>query len=233
MKKYWLLVPAFCLILGLLAIPKLLVVPRAAAELAEQLQAYFSAEKAEVRLGTRSGWELVFGRIPSLEARLQQPLLGNLRAAEMEIFGRGIRFDPRRLRQGGPFAYQSAASLEAELTVWETSLNEVFWQEADPERNLSLAIHPHSIVLEGAIPFLGRRLDVRLSGVLEPWGPGGLRLVLQNLELEETRVPPILLEVLNRNYDFVLDLQSFPIPIVVSGVSLQESQMLISIGVVK
>ncbi len=69
---------------------------------------------------------------------------------------------------------------------------------------------------------------------MEVWEQSGLRLVLQNLEVEGgTRVPGILLEVLNQNYDLVIDLSILPEPAAISAVELLQGKMLIDIGVVR
>lgn len=100
-------------------------------------------------------------------------------------------------------------------------------------QDLRVEIEPDQLVLVGAVPFWTTEISIELRGSLEVWGRSGLRLVLQNLEVESTRVPPFLLEVLNENYDVTLDLSIFPEPTEISAVVLEQGKVLIDIGVVR
>jgi len=209
------------------------VVPRVSRGLSEQLKAYFSAEQAEVVLTAPWGWEPLFGRIPELSVVLINAEADGLKIARAEFSGADIRFDADSLWRGKDFVYAAASQLSGTLTVTEQALNEIFWREVDPERNLRVEIERGNIILTGEVPFWTGRFDVQLRGVLEVWEQSGLRLVLQNLEVEGTRVPGILLEVLNQNYDLVIDLSILPEPAAISAVELLQGKMLIDIGVVR
>lgn len=233
MQRRWLLVPIFCLLLAVLAVPRLFVAPRLSHHLSEQLQEYFAAEGAEVQLQAPWGWELFFGRIPALDIVLTNAEADGLNIARAEFYGRDIRFETGSFWRNRDFVYEGASQLRGTLTVTEGDLNEMYWREVDPERNMRVKIEPDNLILAGEVPFWTTQLSVKLYGVLEVWEQSGLRLVLQNLEVEKTRVPPLLLEVLNQNYDFVLDLSIFPEPAAISAFDLQQGKMLIDIGVVR
>ncbi|MDI9441930.1 MAG: DUF2993 domain-containing protein [Firmicutes bacterium] len=229
MRRRWLFAAVFCLVLFVLAIPKLFVVPRLSQRLEAELIDYFSAEGGEVYLIAPWGWELLFGRIPAADMVLTNVRVDGLTLAQVEVQGRDIRF----AWEEGEFVYQGASDLTGTLTVTEEALNEIYWREVDPERDLRVEIEPDQLVLVGAVPFWTTEISIELRGSLEVWGRSGLRLVLQNLEVESTRVPPFLLEVLNENYDVTLDLSIFPEPTEISAVVLEQGKVLIDIGVVR
>ncbi len=233
MRRRWLLVAAFCLLLAVLVAPKLFVVPRVSHRLCEQLEVYFGAEQVEVQLRAPWGWELLFGHIPALDVVLVNAEVDQLRIARAQFSGLDIRFEPGPLWLQRDFVYADASQLRGTLTVTEAALNEVYWREVDPERNMHITIGKDNLTLTGAVSLLGAQLSVEVHGVLEVWERTGLRLLLQNLEVEKTRVPGILLEVLNQNYDLIIDLSVLPEPAAISAVDLQQGKMLIDIGVVR
>ena len=66
MKRPWAVVPLFIVILILLALPRVVLLPRLTAELKGELAAALEAAELDLTVEAPWGWELLMGRIPSL-----------------------------------------------------------------------------------------------------------------------------------------------------------------------
>lgn len=233
MKKRWLIGLIVIIILGILSIPKFFLVPQLVQGLQTELKQALHTQQVQVTVGAPWGWELLWGVIPKVEVFVDNAVIDGLAVAKVEIHGEGMRFNPRSLLRNREFDYVGATNLQGELTVTEEALNTLFWEEVDPSQNLNLVIEPQGISLRGKMAFWNMEWDLRLHGSLEVWEHSNLRFVPQDLEVQETRVPPLLLEILNENYDFVLDFGVFPYPLEISEISFLEEQIMIKVGVVQ
>jgi hypothetical protein len=120
--------------------------------------------------------------------------------------------------------------LWGEMILTEEDLNAYFWQEVDQDRLLRLRVAPGEIGLGGQISLWNMEWTITLLGDLEVHQGSSLRFVLKNLEVQETRIPSVLLEVLSEHYDFVVDFGVFPYPVELREVHLQEEQILVTFG---
>lgn len=213
-------------------LPKLVVVPSVTRQIRVELQREFETAEVEVRLQAPWGWELLFGRLPGLGITMHNAVAEHLNLAKVEVRGEQIRFERSAFWKDRQLNYEGAQKLESLVTVTEEDLNTYFWQEVDPNRSLHLVIQPTGVSLNGQLAFWNTEWDFALQGLLEIWQQSNLRFVPQNLEVQATRVPPFLLEVLNENYDFVLDFSIFPYPITISDVQMEDGQIIVKFGVI-
>ena len=221
MKPY-LLGAVLVMILLLLSMPRLVLVPLVVQELEDEVGQFLQAQQVQVQLEAPWGWELVFGRLPRLDIVANDARMDALRVFQVTIHGEQIRFDPRSLWQDKELVYTEASSLWGEMILTEEDLNAYFWQEVDQDRLLRLRVAPGEIGLGGQISFWNMEWTITLLGDLEVHQGSSLRFVLKNLEVQETRIPSVLLEVLSEHYDFVVDFGVFPYPVELREVHLQE-----------
>ncbi|HHT89473.1 MAG TPA: DUF2993 domain-containing protein [Firmicutes bacterium] len=229
MKPY-LLGAVLVMILLLLSMPRLVLVPLVVQELEDEVGQFLQAQQVQVQLEAPWGWELVFGRLPRLDIVANDARMDALRVFQVTIHGEQIRFDPRSLWQDKELVYTEASSLWGEMILTEEDLNAYFWQEVDQDRLLRLRVAPGEIGLGGQISFWNMEWTITLLGDLEVHQGSSLRFVLKNLEVQETRIPSVLLEVLSEHYDFVVDFGVFPYPVELREVHLQEEQILVTFG---
>ncbi len=229
MKPY-LLGAVLVMILLLLSIPRLVLVPLVVQELEDEVGQFLQAQQVQVQLEAPWGWELVFGRLPRLDIVANDARMDALRVFQVTIHGEQIRFDPRSLWQDKELVYTEASSLWGEMILTEEDLNAYFWQEVDQDRLLRLRVAPGEIGLGGQISLWNMEWTITLLGDLEVHQGSSLRFVLKNLEVQETRIPSVLLEVLSEHYDFVVDFGVFPYPVELREVHLQEEQILVTFG---
>jgi hypothetical protein len=229
MKPY-LLGAVLVMILLLLSMPRLVLVPLVVQELEDEVGQFLQAQQVQVQLEAPWGWELVFGRLPRLDIVANDARMDALRVFQVTIHGEQIRFDPRSLWQDKELVYTEASSLWGEMILTEEDLNAYFWQEVDQDRLLRLRVAPGEIGLGGQISLWNMEWTITLLGDLEVHQGSSLRFVLKNLEVQETRIPSVLLEVLSEHYDFVMDFGVFPYPVELREVHLQEEQILVTFG---
>ena len=229
MKPY-LLGAVLVMILLLLSMPRLVLVPLVVQELEDEVGQFLQAQQVQVQLEAPWGWDLVFGRLPRLDIVANDARMDALRVFQVTIHGEQIRFDPRSLWQDKELVYTEASSLWGEMILTEEDLNAYFWQEVDQDCLLRLRVAPGEIGLGGQISLWNMEWTITLLGDLEVHQGSSLRFVLKNLEVQETRIPSVLLEVLSEHYDFVMDFGVFPYPVELREVHLQEEQILVTFG---
>mgnify|MGYP000889092895 FL=1 len=232
MQKRWQVFVALGLLLVLALIPKLIILPKVTKQLRAELQNEFQTDQIEVNLQAPWGWELLFGRLPGVELTMENAVVENLTLSHVEIEGEKIRLTPQLLWENWEAAYEGAERLEGMVIVTEEDLNTLLWEELDPEQTLHFVILPTGVTLNGEVSLFNRELDFTLHGRLEILQESNVRFVPSNLEIQATRVPPFLLEVLNQNYDLVVDFNVFPYPVTISEILMEDGQMRIKIGVI-
>lgn len=232
MKRRWPIRIALVLVIVLILIPKILVVPAITKQLKVELQTEFQTDHVEVRLHAPLGWELIFGRLPGIDVEMKSALVDNLVLSEVQVAGSEIRFSPKRLFEKWEMAYEGAEKLEGTVTVTEKELNALLWEEVDPEQLFNFTITKQGLAVVGAIPLWGQEIAFTLHGNLEPVGGANVRFVPRDLEVQATRIPPFLLEVLNQSYDLVLDFSIFPYPVAISQILFEDAKLQIKFGVI-
>ncbi len=230
MKRYQLLIAVIVILLIIVGIPRLFLIPQLVRALESELGKSLNSNDVVVQVEAPWGWEVLFGRLPRLELVAHNAVIDGLRLARVELSGQQVRFDFASLWQDQELIYTQAAKVQGEIVVAEEALNELLWKEVDPDRLLQLQVSPQSIDLGGTISFWNMDWTLKVQGDLEVHHGTALRYVLKNFAVQETRIPPILLEVLSENYEFVIDLGAFPYPVEIKGVALADRQILVRFG---
>lgn len=214
-------------------IPKGVLTPIASRSVANHLLEQFNAADAEVHMDSGWGWNLLFGRLPKVELEIEHGFIEGLPVRFISLVGYDVEFDPWELFINQNFAYKKSGSMQLEVHVEESGLNDYFWREVDPARNLTVVIGEDVLSLQGVVSVWNIPWKVMLEGVLDIRNQTALRFVPRNLVVEETRVPPLLLEIINEHYGLVVDFDSLPFPIVITDVQMEEGAIVVRIGVVE
>lgn len=234
MKRNWLVVVLALLVLGIVAIPRLVIVPRVIQVIEAELNKEFDLANVKIQMKAPLGWELLLGRIPQLMVEVENIEIDGLIVAHTIINGKNIFFDIRSLRQRNEYVFKGADFLVAHLTVKESDLNNFFWHEIDPNEFLQIRIATDDISLEGKIPiFGGLQVGVSVHGYLDIIDGSYLRFVPKDIEVRDTKLPSSLLEVVKDNYDLKLDLGLLSYPLKISQIILLEREMQIKMEVVQ
>lgn len=233
MLKRWLIPIASLVLVGLLLVPKVFLMPQLEASLQRELVAAFQTDKVQVQLEAPWGIEPLLGRIPHLLVVAENSDFEGIKVALVEIQGDDVRLDRPALWSKKEFVYEGATFLEANITILEGDLNNYFWGHVDPERNLRIEVTQEGIGLKGVLAFWGMEWDIRLQGLLEVVQGTSVRFVPQNIEFQETRVPPFLLEVFSDTYDFTIELAELPYPLEITAIQFANQQIMFKMGVVQ
>ena len=216
--------------LVIIGLPRILLIPHLADQLQQEIEESLQSTDVKVDVGAPWGWELLFGRLPSLDLIARNAIIDGLHIARVELHGKEIRFDPRLLWQEQELVYAEVTNVQGEIVVTEDALNELLWDVVDPDRFLSLQVSPRGVDLAGTISFWNMEWTVTVTGDLEVHHGTALRYALRDVALHDASVPSILLEVLSDNYEFIMDFGVFPYPVEIKEVFLEEQQILIEFG---
>lgn len=230
MKRHWFLIPIIVLILIFFSIPRLILIPRLSQELQSDLQQSLYTEEVQVNIRAPWGWELVGGRIPDISITVKDGTLEGLDISWAEFHGTDLHFEANTLWRERELKFTDLSGLDGELFMSEAALNELFWREVDPDRHLKVLVSPEGLGLQGTVSLWNMEWAINLLGELEMIEGSALRFVIKNIEVHETRIPSVLLEVLSSNYNFLIDLGGFPYPVEITGIHLLEQEIMVTIG---
>lgn len=230
MKRGWAFLALCLIILIILAVPRLFVVPRVARELEAELAAALGTDHIEITLHAPWGWELLLGRIPRLTLSAQDAVLEGMAAAQVEVQGEEILFQPWTLFQRGELVLTGYSGFAGSLVITENALNEVFWREVDPSRQLWLEVSPTGLAVRGKVGIWNTEVEISVVSDVLVKPPAELRFVVKEITLQEARIPPLLLEMVKDSYNFTVDLGEFPLPVEIQAVELLVHEIKIRVG---
>lgn len=230
MKWRGLLVAILVIVLIFLSVPRLFFIPQLHEAIEADLREALHSEQVQVRLKSQWGWDLLFGRISSLAIVIEDATIDGLDVARVEIQGQDILFQPTTLWRERELVLTDTTDLWGEIVIAEDAVNDLFWREVDPERNLSIDVDPEGLGLRGSLAFWNTEWTITLRGDLQVRNGSALRFVVKNLEVEETRIPPVLLEILSESYDFGINFGSFPYPVEITDIHFLEHQIIVTFG---
>ncbi|HHU62539.1 MAG TPA: hypothetical protein GXZ55_11390 [Natronincola sp.] len=105
MKRNWLVVVLALLVLGIVAIPRLVIVPRVIQVIEAELNKEFDLANVKIQMKAPLGWELLLGRIPQLMVEVENIEIDGLIVAQTIINGKNILFDTHSLRQRNEYVF--------------------------------------------------------------------------------------------------------------------------------
>jgi hypothetical protein len=224
--KGWLAAAILITIAAVLVVPYYLL-PRTAARIIGSVLRTELGGTVEVSVGTNFGWELVFGRFPAVEIAGAQWTLDGLPIDCFSLRGRNVQVDLSSLVRNGRFAYLSAADLQVELRITEKGLNQYFWEKIDPERRFRIDLARGRAFLHGELELWQTRWNVSLICECRISKPAAIVMVPVEFMVFDTRVPDILLEIINENYRFQFNLGRLPIPINLESIELFDEYLVL------
>lgn len=230
MRRRWLVISIIVLVFAFFSIPRLILIPRLSQEFKRDLQQSLHTEDVEVSIRAPLGWELVSGRIPGISITVKDGILEGLEVAWAEFHGTDLRFEADTLWRERELRFIDLSDLDGELFIAEAALNDLFWREVDPDRHLKVAVSPEGLGLQGTVALWNMEWAITLLGELEVVEGSALRFVIKNIEVQETRIPSVLLEVLSSNYNFLIELGGFPYPVEITGIHLLEQEIMVTVG---
>lgn len=230
MKRRWWILPILILLLVFLLIPRLVLIPSLSRELEEEFLQALQADEAELTIDAPWGWEVLLGQIPHLQLVMRGAELEGLELDWVELEGRGIRFEPWPLYRERELVLTDVSNLQGRIYITEQDLNKLFWEKVDPEQYLRLAVTPGGVVMSGVLPIWNLELNLSFTADLLVEGGSALRFVLKDVAVQDTRIPPLLLNVLSQTYDFIIDFGEFPYPLEITGIELLEQEIMVTVG---
>lgn len=229
MKRLWIIVLLSLVFVGILSFPRLFLLSRVEEELQAELAAALGTEQLELALRAPWGWELVLGHIPGLSLAARNAVLEGVEAAAVHLKAEEILFQPWTLFSRGELVLSGISQLTGFLVITEQALNEVFWREVDPSRQLWLEVSPEGLALVGTVNIWNAEVSLRILSQVVVEG-GALRFVVKDVAVQEARIPPLLLEAFGESYNFSLDVGELPLGVEMQGVELLDHEIKIRIG---
>ena len=211
MKRYRLALAGIAIILVILAIPRVLLVPRLAHELESEIGESLNASDVHVSIRAPLGWELLFGRVNGVDLTARDAVMDGLHISRMEFHGEQIRFDPRSLWREQEVVYTEASNVRGELLITEDALNELLWEEVDPDRFLRLQVSSEGVDLGGTISVWNMEWTITLRGDLEVHHGTALRYVLKTSKCKKQGSQQFCSKFLARITSLSLTLKCSPI----------------------
>ncbi len=211
----------------MLSIPRLFLPNYLVGQLEQVIQDQFQPDSLEVEIETRFGWELLGGYFDAVKIQGEGFRYQQLPIDTFSLVSSGLSIDIRDLVRNGQVVYEGSDDLQVVLTVTEAGLNEYFWNHVDPQKNFLIDVQPEGALLAGEIFFLNRRWDLQLFGLFRIRQGTQVLFVPQELAVQETRIPRLLLELISEQYEMVIDFVDLLIPIEVESVELLENQVIL------
>lgn len=184
-----------------------------------------SLVRAEVR--AYPALALLGGRIHAINLDLRRVNLGGLTVDAVLLDGRNVVLDVPKLLSGRGVEVTAADSLRATFVISEDDLNEYFWSQVHTSRFFKVDLERGRAVLQGSLNFLGRELDVTVAGIFKVTGGTRVNFVPQEITVENTSVPRMLMEMIAKEWGIALDLQQAALPLVVEELLVEDGQLLI------
>lgn len=181
--------------------------------------------RAEVR--AYPAFALLGGRIDAINLDLRRVALGGLTVDAVLLDGRNVVVNLPRLLTGRGVEVTGADSLRATFVISEDDLNEYFWSRVHAARFFRVDLRRGRAVLQGTFHFLGRELDVTVSGVFKVTGGTRVSFVPEEITVENTAVPRMLMEMIAKEWAITLDLEQAALPLVVEELLVEDGQLLI------
>lgn len=227
-RRISLVIGCFLLIFIVLTVALRLIVPsfveqQLEALIAEELDAQFIQVTIEPVLGV----ELLWGRIPRAKIVGEQLRVEDLNVESFHLDSREARISIRDLLLHNEFKYLGAQAVKVTAAVAEEDLNHYFWQTVDPQKNFQISLVPDRILLAGRISVFGNIWDLTLEGDLAVRDGSRLVLVPQELAIEQTRVPAVLLEVISDRYGTILDVRELAVPFEIEELEITDGRVLL------
>ncbi len=170
---------------------------------------------------------LLGGRLTSINLDLRRVTMGDLTLDAVLLDGRNLTVDVRRLVAGEGVTVRSADSLKATFVIGEEDLNRYFWARVNESQFFSVALERGRAVLEGSIRLLGRLLNVTVAGHFLVEGGANVSFVPQEVTVQNTRVPQLLLDLIAEEWTIPLDLDQEAIPLVITDLLVEDGKLLI------
>ena len=196
------------------------VLPRTAARVISHVLRTELGGTADVSVETNLGWELVLGRFPEIEIAGANWNLDGLPIKNFFLRGRNVQFELLSLVRNRKFVYLSAADLQVELTITEQGLNQYFWARIDPEQKFRIELVKDRALLIGALELWQTSWNVSLAAEFSIRKPAAIIMTPVEFMIFDTRVPNVLLELINEKYLFQFNLDRLPIPIILERIEL-------------
>jgi hypothetical protein len=190
----------------------------------EYLEAELGGE-SQIKIQTRFGWELLFGRFASISIYGRNWNLNGLPIAAFELSSRDAAIDVQRLLQNGDFAYLGAEELHAELILSEAGLNQYFWERLDRNQLFTIDLRENQAALNGTVELWQISWSVSLLTELQIIDPAQIVIMPVDFLIEDTRVPSLLLELVSEAYTLQIDLGDLPIPIQLDEIRIKEDRI--------
>src|SRR5690554_1981065 len=143
------------------------------------------------------------------------------------VDGRGLIVDVPRLVQGRGVEIKEAEELRATLVIAEADLNEYFWSQVHEARFFRVSLDKGRALLTGEVNFLGRSLEVYVSGVFRVEGPASVAFIPEEVSLQNARLPEALLDLITQEWAVVLDIGKTPFDLALDELYVEDGQLLI------
>lgn len=211
-------------VLAILLLPKLILPKIVEYKIAQALILEVGGS-VEVDVRSRFGWELLEGHFSHIVVKGENWAVGELPLAAFYFEGHDFRLDSDRLINAGEFHYISAGNLQASATLEQAGLNEYYWALVDPNKFFKIDVTDAGIRLAGQLNFWDTVWNLSLAGDFEIREQSQVVFVPEELAVQDTKIPRLLLDLISENYTLILDFSQLPIPFMIDEIDLSAREI--------
>lgn len=185
------------------------------------------AERVNVEIAAFPALQLLTGRVQRLSVDVREADLDGLKVEAFLVDAHNLVVDAQKLRRGEGFEVRAADSLQVSAVIAESDLNSFFWAKLDPSQVFHIELRPNAACLRGSVRLLGRSIDLTVNGRFEVVQPTQVNFVVDDMLVQNTNLPRLLLDSLARRWAIQIDLSGSAIPLEIKDVRVGEGRLFI------
>ncbi len=179
-----------------------------------------------VEVASQSTWDLIKGKLNNIIITGHNLVFNNLPITQLEARCVNLKTDLKQLIKGKGLSYESYDSLGFLLTLDEADLNAYYWHQVDPNKNFNIELAQDGAALNGEINFWGVNWKLKFIGQIDVIDQTKIVFSPSELLVLDTRIPQVLLELINKHYRLSIDLDKMPVPVKIDQIKLGENKII-------
>lgn len=181
-------------------------------------------DSVRIRLGAFPVLRLITsGKVNSLSIDCTGLWVEGLRVESLMIDARDIIIDMQALREEGKFFLSQIGQGRADLVIGENDLTMYVKGLKGIPESVLVELAPGRVTVKGDVSVAGISIPVNVDGEFVPEQEGtALAYRINNIQIAGAKLPSVITDGLLSSLSFSLDISDLPVPVVISGVSMED-----------
>lgn len=213
-------------VLGVVVLSQFLLPSWVEEQLAGWIGRSIHTSLVEVEATSFPSIKLLWGDFDLLRVDARQAKIGELEVSGFLFDARGVAVDPAALLLRRRMHFRHIQHLKATIFLSEEGLNRYFKTVAQTAVPASVQLLEDKVVARATVTVLGMPLNLRVEGhfVLAEDGRA-IRFQPQRLEVQNSPLPPLVLQLLRDQLILPVELRELPVPIRLTNLRLEEGRL--------